>query len=469
MDTAMAYYRDKLGFTEFWRGGRKDGAVDYINLRTPGARGDYIELMIYDGTPTREELGTMQHVALEVPDVQQGFQTAVERGAPEEKSKPKIGRNGKWQLNLYDPDGSRTELMEPKASADANRLAADLQALRGTERLSDAQYKRIQTEYLEWIDARVGAGKTVDTMNTELRAQGLFSDWKDSVDENFKTHAGYLEPLSVRDLHAAGDILVIVAQMYQGALCSLDDTIVLYQRTPPRRIGQINAESGKYAHYLSGLDVGEKLASGARLIASGWTFSNCTSTWNGKTIRIDRLRETSVENILTRDLWAQDRFPEENVSARLQGVIVSFFYQGGIGDAELLSVPSIARYRVLAGGAIREAPVALTRAGFIREWLDMDDAEASRWSEPAALKARTPAAAAIKKNGIAWQGVSQCLAPIWEVAIRPNDTQSLYVFHISGARATALRMLAVTNKLTPGCTAIDIKSNLNSVGAELPW
>ena len=27
---------------------------------------------------------------------------------------PKIGRDGKWQLNLYDANLTRTELMEPK-------------------------------------------------------------------------------------------------------------------------------------------------------------------------------------------------------------------------------------------------------------------------------------------------------------------------------------------------------------------
>ena len=27
---------------------------------------------------------------------------------------PKIGRDGKWQLNLYDPNLTRAELMEPK-------------------------------------------------------------------------------------------------------------------------------------------------------------------------------------------------------------------------------------------------------------------------------------------------------------------------------------------------------------------
>jgi catechol 2,3-dioxygenase-like lactoylglutathione lyase family enzyme len=114
LDTAIAYYRDKLGFKEFWRGGRKDGEIDYINLRTPGTRGDYVELMVYDGTPTREELGTWQHVALDVPDIHKAYDTVIARGAPPEKSQPKIGRNKKWQLNLYDPDGSRTELMEPR-------------------------------------------------------------------------------------------------------------------------------------------------------------------------------------------------------------------------------------------------------------------------------------------------------------------------------------------------------------------
>jgi catechol 2,3-dioxygenase-like lactoylglutathione lyase family enzyme len=117
LDVALAYYKDKLGFVEFWRGGKEDGQIDWINLRTPGTRGDYIELMVYSGTLTREEAGNKQHAALEVPDIQAAYRTVVSRGATEEKSKPKIGRNGRWQLNLFDADGSRTELMEPKAAA----------------------------------------------------------------------------------------------------------------------------------------------------------------------------------------------------------------------------------------------------------------------------------------------------------------------------------------------------------------
>jgi catechol 2,3-dioxygenase-like lactoylglutathione lyase family enzyme len=117
LDTALAYYKDKMGFVEFWRGGKQDGHLDWIDLRTPGTRGDYIELMLYSGTPSRAEIGDLQHAALEVPDVQAAYRTVVSRGAPDDKSKMKIGRNGKWQLNLFDADGSRTELMEPKAAA----------------------------------------------------------------------------------------------------------------------------------------------------------------------------------------------------------------------------------------------------------------------------------------------------------------------------------------------------------------
>ena len=62
----------------------------------------------------------MQHICLEVPDIQAGHRIAVERGQYDEKKLDMhIGRNRKWQLNLFDPDGTRTELMEPKAQPQA--------------------------------------------------------------------------------------------------------------------------------------------------------------------------------------------------------------------------------------------------------------------------------------------------------------------------------------------------------------
>lgn len=111
---AMAFYRDKLGFVEIWRGGSEPGRTQWVNMRMPGARGDYIEYMLHSGRPTRDQLGSMHHICLEVPDIQAAWRAAVERGVPDaERFRPRVGRIRKWLFNLFDADGTRTELMEP--------------------------------------------------------------------------------------------------------------------------------------------------------------------------------------------------------------------------------------------------------------------------------------------------------------------------------------------------------------------
>jgi len=52
-------------------------------------------------------------MAVGVPDIQAGYKTVQSRGLMPAEG-PKIGRDGKWQLNLYDANLTRTELMEPK-------------------------------------------------------------------------------------------------------------------------------------------------------------------------------------------------------------------------------------------------------------------------------------------------------------------------------------------------------------------
>ena len=114
---ALAFYRDKLGFVETWRGGPEGGPVRWINLRMPGGSGDYLELMLYDTPPTKAQLGSMHHICLEVDEIQKPWAELKARGVPDvDRHRPRIGRNQRWLLNLFDADGTRTELMEPRTT-----------------------------------------------------------------------------------------------------------------------------------------------------------------------------------------------------------------------------------------------------------------------------------------------------------------------------------------------------------------
>ncbi|HTQ54079.1 MAG TPA: VOC family protein [Bryobacteraceae bacterium] len=108
---ADRFYRDILGFREFWHGGMRDDRTDWVDMRVPEGT-DWLEYMLNVHNPSPRTLGVMNHLALGVPDIQAGYRAVVARGLNPEK--PKIGRDGKWQLNLYDPNFTRAELMEPK-------------------------------------------------------------------------------------------------------------------------------------------------------------------------------------------------------------------------------------------------------------------------------------------------------------------------------------------------------------------
>jgi catechol 2,3-dioxygenase-like lactoylglutathione lyase family enzyme len=59
----------------------------------------------------KHTLGVMNHIALGVPDVRAAAEQLKKNGV-KLTEEPKIGRDGKGQLNLYDPDQTRVELME---------------------------------------------------------------------------------------------------------------------------------------------------------------------------------------------------------------------------------------------------------------------------------------------------------------------------------------------------------------------
>ena len=108
---ADRFYGDILGFKLMWYGGMKNDRVDWVDMRVPEGT-DWLEYMLGVHNPSPRTLGVMHHFALGVKDIQPAYQMAIARGYKAEH--PQIGRDGKWQLTLYDPDLTRAELMEFK-------------------------------------------------------------------------------------------------------------------------------------------------------------------------------------------------------------------------------------------------------------------------------------------------------------------------------------------------------------------
>jgi len=105
-------FKDILGFHDVWHGGMKDdGPTQWVDMRVPNGM-DHLEYMLEVHNPSPRLLGVMNHLCLIVPSVAESYKTLQARHMKMEA--PKIGRDGKWQLNLYDPNLTRGELMEPK-------------------------------------------------------------------------------------------------------------------------------------------------------------------------------------------------------------------------------------------------------------------------------------------------------------------------------------------------------------------
>lgn len=105
------FYQDILGFHVYWQGGRRDGETDWVDMQVPDGT-DWLEYMLnVPLNASHKTLGVMNHIALGVPEIHAARNELIRNGW-KGTEEPKIGRDGKWQLNLYDPDGTRIELME---------------------------------------------------------------------------------------------------------------------------------------------------------------------------------------------------------------------------------------------------------------------------------------------------------------------------------------------------------------------
>ncbi len=113
------FWRDVLGFRPYWYGGHVDGEIDYVSSQVPDGT-DWIEYMMRDPkapAPNAHQLGSDYHFSLGIDHMQDAI-AALERNhcAGPNCTKTQMGRDGKVQLNLFDPDLTRVEFMEFKPS-----------------------------------------------------------------------------------------------------------------------------------------------------------------------------------------------------------------------------------------------------------------------------------------------------------------------------------------------------------------
>jgi len=116
------FYRELLGFRPYWYGAMHPGKLDWVAQQVPDGH-DWLEYMMTgtesDSGPADKidarQLGVMNHFSLGVPNMEKAvtklYADDAIRFSPRHDG-PTMGKDGKWQANLYDPDGTRVELME---------------------------------------------------------------------------------------------------------------------------------------------------------------------------------------------------------------------------------------------------------------------------------------------------------------------------------------------------------------------
>ncbi|HEY1648881.1 MAG TPA: VOC family protein [Terracidiphilus sp.] len=114
------FYRGLLDFRPYWFGGMRENEIDWVSQQSPDGH-NWLEYMLRPlpagatslPPETQRSLGVVDHVSIgvvSVPDTFKTLQTA-NRLEGRHDAAPKIGKDGKYQLNLYDPDDTRIEVM----------------------------------------------------------------------------------------------------------------------------------------------------------------------------------------------------------------------------------------------------------------------------------------------------------------------------------------------------------------------
>lgn len=115
------FYRNLLGFKPYWYGGMVEGKIDWVSQQAPDSH-DWLEYMLTSGPSgsgipadiSQHQLGVLDHFSIGEASVDVAYQNLVKTKRLDgvtNDGHTQMGKDGKGQFNLYDPDGIRVELM----------------------------------------------------------------------------------------------------------------------------------------------------------------------------------------------------------------------------------------------------------------------------------------------------------------------------------------------------------------------
>jgi lactoylglutathione lyase len=113
LEPAMKFYRDILGCQEIWRGSQNGKYLSWVNMKLPDSD-DYVEFMLYDQYPDLRQLGVLHHIGLIDRDMKAvAARLEASPGRKDYTGRMDVRTTGRGQIQVYDPDGTRTEAMGP--------------------------------------------------------------------------------------------------------------------------------------------------------------------------------------------------------------------------------------------------------------------------------------------------------------------------------------------------------------------
>ncbi len=107
------FWQQILGFRPYWHGGPKPDVDNWVSIQVPDGT-DWLEYMLNNGpNPTLQHVGVMDHFSLGVVSMKDTIGILSNNHCEGANcTKSQVGRDGKVQLNLFDPDLTRVEFME---------------------------------------------------------------------------------------------------------------------------------------------------------------------------------------------------------------------------------------------------------------------------------------------------------------------------------------------------------------------